>query len=973
MNFSMMIGLAVGIDYSLFIVSRYREEREDGKDAARRHRRHPRHRRQGRVPLRPHRRAVPGRGLRGAGHGLPVDGPRDDPVGHRHRRGLAHPAARRPRRPGRPGAACAKGQERPRPRRRGPLGPLDRPRPCAGPAPPSPPASACCSLLAAPALGMRLGMPGAGVVDEGRSEPRRLRRWWSSPSAPGAAAPLFVTVPAADAEAVVAIAAADPGVVDARRRRRAGRQRVAPSCGSRPTTAVDDQATSDLVGRLRDGLDAEPAPTPPSAGPGAQNHDLTEALTGTAPAGHRRSSCSSAFVLLLVVFRSLTDRRHLDPAQPASAWPPASGSPPSCSSTATAPSLLGIEHQGFVDAWAPLFFFALLFGLSMDYQLFLLAAIKERHDATGDAQRGRPGGHRPHRPAHHQRRPHHDRGVRRLRRHRPDPARPSSGVTLAAGRPARRHRHPDDARAVPARDARRAGLVRSRPGSTAACPTSASPTEPREGDPPCSSSQYDLACLSLYSYLIGDETTGRAVVVDPQRDITEYLADAEAHGLRIERVIETHFHADFLSGPPRAGRGDRRGHLLRRRRRGRLPDRAARPHGQRLSLGEVDARDPAHARAHAGVDLDRGATSTPTPSRGACSPATRCSSATSAGPTCSPRSAGPPTSLARRPLPVAARAAPDPARRHPRVPGPRRRLGVRQEPVDRGGVDDRRAAAPPTTPSRPMTEDAVRRGRHRGPGRRRRSTSPSPPTRTGASASCSTTHEPPAALDARRGPRRSARTGAVLLDTRAPGVLRLRAPARVDQRRPRRPLRRVRRRRRPARPAGRAPRRRRAAAPRPRSAWPASASTTSSARSPTSRRCSPTSPSSPTAARRLPAADVGAWLRRRARPAGRRRPQPGRGGGRGTIPGAVNLPLPAAARPPRRARPGRARRSSTAPAATARRSPRPPCGPTGFRTVADLIGGYGAWADGGEPVEAAAPPELTADPCAPSSPRPSGS
>jgi len=59
--------------------------------------------------------------------------------------------------------------------------------------------------------------------------------------------------------------------------------------------------------------------------------------------------------------------------------------------------------------------------------------------------------------------------------------------------------------------------------------------------------QYDLACLSLYSYLIGDPTTGRAVVVDPQRDIGEYLADAAAHDLRIERVVETHFHADFLS------------------------------------------------------------------------------------------------------------------------------------------------------------------------------------------------------------------------------------------------------------------------------------------------------------------------------------------------------------------------------------------------------------------------------------------
>jgi glyoxylase-like metal-dependent hydrolase (beta-lactamase superfamily II)/rhodanese-related sulfurtransferase len=60
--------------------------------------------------------------------------------------------------------------------------------------------------------------------------------------------------------------------------------------------------------------------------------------------------------------------------------------------------------------------------------------------------------------------------------------------------------------------------------------------------------QYYLQCLSHASYLIGDETTGRAVVVDPQRDVSEYLADAEAAGMTIELVIETHFHADFLSG-----------------------------------------------------------------------------------------------------------------------------------------------------------------------------------------------------------------------------------------------------------------------------------------------------------------------------------------------------------------------------------------------------------------------------------------
>jgi glyoxylase-like metal-dependent hydrolase (beta-lactamase superfamily II)/rhodanese-related sulfurtransferase len=60
--------------------------------------------------------------------------------------------------------------------------------------------------------------------------------------------------------------------------------------------------------------------------------------------------------------------------------------------------------------------------------------------------------------------------------------------------------------------------------------------------------QHYLACLSQGSYLIGDESTGRAVVVDPRRDVDEYLSEAAEHGLRIERVIETHIHADFLTG-----------------------------------------------------------------------------------------------------------------------------------------------------------------------------------------------------------------------------------------------------------------------------------------------------------------------------------------------------------------------------------------------------------------------------------------
>lgn len=60
--------------------------------------------------------------------------------------------------------------------------------------------------------------------------------------------------------------------------------------------------------------------------------------------------------------------------------------------------------------------------------------------------------------------------------------------------------------------------------------------------------QYYLDCLSQASYLIGDQTTRQAVVVDPRRDVAEYLTDAEAHGLQIVGVIDTHFHADFLAG-----------------------------------------------------------------------------------------------------------------------------------------------------------------------------------------------------------------------------------------------------------------------------------------------------------------------------------------------------------------------------------------------------------------------------------------
>ena len=98
--------------------------------------------------------------------------------------------------------------------------------------------------------------------------------------------------------------------------------------------------------------------------------------------------------------------------------------------------------------------------------------------------------------------------------------------------------------------------------------------------------QHYLACLSHASYLIGDESTGQAVVVDPRRDVGVYLQEAGEQGLCIERVIETHVHADFLSGHLELA--DRTGAVISYGPGAKVAFPVEPLHdGQRLSLGQV--------------------------------------------------------------------------------------------------------------------------------------------------------------------------------------------------------------------------------------------------------------------------------------------------------------------------------------------------------------------------------------------------
>ena len=60
--------------------------------------------------------------------------------------------------------------------------------------------------------------------------------------------------------------------------------------------------------------------------------------------------------------------------------------------------------------------------------------------------------------------------------------------------------------------------------------------------------QYYLGCLAHASYLIADPASGIAAVIDPQRDVEQYLEDADRLSTRIDHVFLTHFPADFIAG-----------------------------------------------------------------------------------------------------------------------------------------------------------------------------------------------------------------------------------------------------------------------------------------------------------------------------------------------------------------------------------------------------------------------------------------
>jgi hydroxyacylglutathione hydrolase len=125
--------------------------------------------------------------------------------------------------------------------------------------------------------------------------------------------------------------------------------------------------------------------------------------------------------------------------------------------------------------------------------------------------------------------------------------------------------------------------------------------------------QFYLNCLAHASYLIGDEQSHVAAVVDPQRDIDQYLAFAAEHDLRIAHVFLTHFHADFIAGHLELR--DRTGATIYLGAKAQAEYRFTPLHdGDVVSLGRVELRaleTPGHTAESISLtvyDLDRSAT-----------------------------------------------------------------------------------------------------------------------------------------------------------------------------------------------------------------------------------------------------------------------------------------------------------------------------------------------------------------------------
>ncbi|HMS60947.1 MAG TPA: MMPL family transporter [Solirubrobacteraceae bacterium] len=237
--------------------------------------------------------------------------------------------------------------------------------------------------LIVPVFGLKTGMPSIKVVPEQDSSRVGYNQVQQS-FGKGAPGTLQVVTTQADAGRVTVVAKADPGVAQV--------MPAMPGAGGKalvqvvPSTDPSDRATAATIDRLRSELPAGAL----VGGSVAENHDLETLLSDKTPLVVG-VVLILGFLLLLIALQAPIIAA-LGVLTSLLATGAAFGVARLIFQEGHGSGLLGFEPQGFLDAWGPVFFFAMIFAISMDYTVFLLSSAKEHWDRSHDAKEAMVGG-----------------------------------------------------------------------------------------------------------------------------------------------------------------------------------------------------------------------------------------------------------------------------------------------------------------------------------------------------------------------------------------------------------------------------------------------------------------------------------------------------------------------------------------------------------------------------------------------------
>lgn len=231
--------------------------------------------------------------------------------------------------------------------------------------------------LALPLLNLQTGMPSISMLPEDE-QARQGYDYLAESFGPGGPGPIQVIVPAgADPDAVAASVTATDGIAMA----------FPPQPGAQGASLIQavgmydpsSKEAIDTIGRLRDAPPADVL----VGGPVAENHDLDATLRDKAPLV-MGVVLVLGFLLLIVALQAVVVAFVgviFNLLSVAAAF----GVGALAFQHGWAADIMGFESQGYLTSWAPLFFFALVFAISMDYTVFLLASTREHFERSGDA------------------------------------------------------------------------------------------------------------------------------------------------------------------------------------------------------------------------------------------------------------------------------------------------------------------------------------------------------------------------------------------------------------------------------------------------------------------------------------------------------------------------------------------------------------------------------------------------------------